>query len=285
MVALHQWADVARRALDAAFDQLALVESLMSIYRDDSQVSRLNRNGRLDDPHPYLVRVLCYAQELSRRSGGAFDVTVQPLWELYRAAQQRGQLPDAEEVRAARQRVDYRQLGVTPQRVTLARPGMAITLNGIAQGFAADCAMQALREHGVCAALVDTGEIGTLGRKTEAEPWTVGIQHPRDDDAYLALAQLDGRCLATSGDYATPLSADLRHHHLFDPRTGYSPTEFSSVSVAAGSAMEADALSTAVFVLGPEQGMQLLQQTPGVDALLVLKDGRTLATAGFPLQG
>jgi thiamine biosynthesis lipoprotein len=285
MVALHRQADAARRALDAAFDRLALVESLMSIYRADSQVSRLNRDGVLDDPHPDLVQVLQYAQQLSQRSGGAFDVTVQPLWELYRTAQQQGRLPQPEQVQAAVQLVDYRQLEVSSQRVRLGRRGMAITLNGIAQGFAADCAMQALRDHGVCAALVDTGEIGTLGRKTDSQPWTVGIQHPRQHDAYLALAQLDGRCLATSGDYATPLSDDLRHHHLFDPRTGYSPTEFASVSVAAATAMEADALSTAVFVLGSAAGMQLLRQTPGVDALLVLKDGRTLATDGFPLEG
>jgi thiamine biosynthesis lipoprotein len=96
------------------------------------------------------------------------------------------------------------------------------------------------------------------------------------------LVQLKGRCLSTSGDYATSFSADHRHHHLFDPRTGRSPQGFSSVSIAATTALEADALSTAVFVLEPEKGLELVRATPGADALLVFKDGRTLATQGFP---
>ncbi len=112
----------------------------------------------------------------------------------------------------------------------------------------------------------------------------MGIQHPRIEDAYISVAKLDGRCLATSGDYATSFSPDHRDNHIFDPRTGKSPTELASVSVLAESGLVADGLSTALFVLGPEQGLRLIEATPGADALFVLKDGRTLATRGFPEQ-
>ena len=108
------------------------------------------------------------------------------------------------------------------------------------------------------------------------------FQHPRVEDAYVSLTPLDGRCLATSGDYATSFTPDRRDNHLFDPRTGRSPTELASVSVLASSGLLADGLSTAVFVLGLERGLRLIDSTPHADALLVLKDGRTLATPGFP---
>ena len=146
--------------------------------------------------------------------------------------------------------VDWRQVVISPDRIRLRGKGTQITLNGIAQGYAADRATAALAARGVAHALIDAGEIGTIGGKPGGEPWSVGVQHPRHEDAYLSLARLNGRCLATSGDYATTFSGDFRFNHLFDPRTGRSPTEFASVSIAATSGIMADALSTAVFVLG-----------------------------------
>jgi thiamine biosynthesis lipoprotein len=159
---------------------------------------------------------------------------------------------------------------------------MAVTLNGIAQGFAADRVRAALQARGVRHALVNTGEFGSLGRKSDGTPWTVGIQHPRRPDAYLALAALEERFLSTSGDYATSFSDDFRHNHIFDPRTGLSPTEFSSVTVLARTGMEADALTKVLFVGGLGRGLDLVRAVPGADALCVLKDGRTMLTDGFP---
>jgi len=253
-------------------------------YRPDSQVSRLNRDHRLAQPHPYLTDVLRSAQSMSARTGGAFDVTVQPLWELY-AARQNGHLPSEVEVAVARGRVNWNRVECVAHQVRLSGKGTKITLNGIAQGFAADRVLHTLRGQGVPRALVDTGEVGVLGVKPGQEGWAIGIQHPRIELAYLALAKLANRCLATSGDYATTFSADRRHHHLFDPRTGDSPLELSSVSIAARTTLAADALSTAVLVLGLQAGLELLHRTPGADGLLVTKDGRTYRTKGFPLAG
>lgn len=281
LTALHEHRETAQAALDAAFAELELVEEVLSLYRPNSQLCRLNREQALENPHPYLTAVLKQSQQLAQRSGGAFDITVQPLWALYAAAHKAGRLPDAEELRAARAKVDWRRLEVSSGRIRL-DPDMAVTLNGIAQGFAADRALAALRRHGIEHALVDAGELGAVGDKPSGDPWTVGIQHPRVDDAYVWVAKLDGRCLATSGDYATSFTADRRDNHIFDPRTGRSPTEFASVSVLAKTGLLADGLSTTLFVLGLEQGVELIEATPGADALFVLKDGRTLATHGFP---
>ena len=164
----------------------------------------------------------------------------------------------------------------------LARPGMAVTLNGIAQGYATDRVLAVLEAHGIRRALVDVGELGCVGDKVGGGPWTAGIQHPRQADAYVAVARMDGRCLATSGDYATAFDEGRSSHHIFDPSTGRSPAEFSSVSVVAATATEADALSTAVFVLGLERGARLVAEIRRADALFVLKDGSVRATAGFP---
>lgn len=282
MTALHRDRRTAELALEAAFAELELVEAVMSLYRPQSQLCRLNREGRLADPHPYLVQVLQYARRMSEQTAGALDVTVQPLWEAYYQARQRGELPREAEIAAARRRVGWRRVEVSSERIVL-HEGAAITLNGVAQGFAADRALAALRAHGVEHALVNTGELGALGCNVGRGVWTVGVQHPRRSDAYLSLAKLADRCLATSGDYATTFSDDFRRHHLFDPRTGECPQELASVTIAAPLALVADALSTAVFVLGPEAGAALVGRTPGADALLVLKDGRILATENFPL--
>ncbi len=271
----------ADRALDAAFAELETVERVMSLYRADSQLCRLNRDGVLDRPHPSLVEVLLAARETSRQSDGAFDVTVQPLWELFSSSSRRGELPTDEEISAARESVDWRAVEIGRDRIRLHAPVRAVTLNGIAQGFAADRAVAALRQHGIEHALVNSGEVGCLGCKPGGKEWTVGVQHPRVADAYVSLAALNGRSLATSGDYETKFSEDFSKNHIFDPRTGLSPSELASASILAPTAMQADALSTVAMVLGPERTLALIESLPSVDALLVLKNGRSLQTPGF----
>lgn len=281
MTVLGTDATHANRVLDAAFAELETVERVMSLYRPDSQISVLNRERVLHQPHPYLVEVLTASAETSRLSNGAFDITVQPLWDAFAIAQKQGRLPSDDEVGKARQAVDWRAVEVTKERVRLLSPVQAVTLNGVAQGFAADRAVAALRAHGIEHALVNAGEIGSLGTKPSGDPWKVGVQHPRQREAFAALAALSSRCLSTSGDYETTFSADFSKNHIFDPRTGQSPSELASVSIAAPTAMQADLLSTTAMVLGPERSLELIAQLQDVDALLILKNGRTLQTSGF----
>jgi len=282
LTVFHDDPVLAQRAVTAALEEIRRIEGLASIYQPHSQLSELNRRGRLDRPDADLVELLRAAQDMAQQTSGAFDVTVQPLWDLYAAAAKTGGVPDAAALAAATRTVDWRRLEVAPQAVRLGGPGMAVTLNGIAQGFAADRAMAVLQGHGIRHALASAGEIAARGGKPDGTPWTVGVQHPRQADAYVELVQLQGRCLSTSGDYATTFTADHRLHHVFDPQSGRSPGHFASVSVVAPSATQADALSTAVFVLGPEKGLGLIRATAGADVLMVFKDGRVRATEGFP---
>ena len=139
-----------------------------------------------------------------------------------------------------------------------------------------------LNAHGITHALVNTGEVGSLGRKTEG-PWTVGIQHPRQKDALFALARLEGAALATSGDYETFFTPDFVHNHIFDPATGRSPLCFSSVTVVSPSCTQADALCKPLFVLPPQAGLELLAATPHTQALFIRKDGTSVMTPDFPI--
>ena len=272
----------ANRAIDAALDKIEHVEQLMSLYRTDSQLSLLNRQGSLRNPHPDLVTALKKSIDLSRRTGGAFDVTVQPLWKLYARHADLRTLPTEAEIGKVRQRMGWEYIRVEPEIIYFDRPGMQVTLNGVAQGLAADLAQQALEEWGIENALIDAGEFNAIGSPEQRDSWHIGVQHPRQLGS-IAKTGLQGRCLSTSGDYASKFSDDYCHHHLLDPRTGLSPVKLSAVSVAAPTALEADSLSTALFVLGPEKAKEMVGSMDLVDALFVSKSGDITATDGFPL--
>jgi thiamine biosynthesis lipoprotein len=282
ITALHADLDLAQKAIDAAFQEVEKAGEIMSLYHADSQVSRLNRDGELASPHPWLVEALRLATETSKMSDGDFDITVQPLWGLYYKAKKEGRLPNPEEIRVAKEKVGWQKVEVGADRIQLHGKGTAITLNAIAQGFAADKAATALVHHGVEHALVDTGEFAAIGKSGKGRPWKVGIQHPREPDAFVAVASLEGCCLSTSGDYATKFSDDHTFHHIFDPSTGKSPPGLSSVSVCAPSATLADALSTTLSVSGVSRGLVILRDMPRTEALFVLKNGKIFATKNFP---
>lgn len=280
--AAHADARTLDRALDAAVVALRRIDAQMSLFNPASALSRLNRDAVLAAPPAELLEVLEIAQAVSRGSDGAFDVTVQPLWQVFEAAQRAGRLPDAREVDAARERVGWRGLELSRQALRLNRPGMAVTLNGIAQGYAADRVRRVLATHGIRHALVDAGEFATLGHNAEARAWTLGIANPRDETALIARLMSDGRCIATSADNATSFSADRRHHHIFDPRTGYSPPALAGVTVAADSGAIADALTKVMFVAGPRRAFRVARQW-NADVLWVDKAGGWQATPGLRL--
>ena len=281
--AAHADGAVAGRALDAAIADIHHIEDQMSLFRPDSAICQLNRSGRLDHAHPDLLQILGIAQQVAQRSQGAFDVTVQPLWLAFAQAQLQGRLPTPGAVQAARRQVGWRGLHLQGQAVRLAQPGMGITLNGIAQGYAADRVKARLQAMGIEHALVDAGEWVALGKPAHAGDWTLGVANPRDAHRLLAGIALQGRCLATSADDQCTFSPDFANHHIFDPRTGYSPAGLSSVSVLAPSCVMADALTKVIFMAGFDRALPLARAW-GVEALVVDKQGRWRASAGLPLR-
>lgn len=283
----HAQADAVEAALDAAAAAVQRVDQQMSLFRPDSAVSCLNRNGRLHRPDPELVALLRVARQVAAHCGGSFDPTVQPLWRLWQQAHAQGRRPSASELRAARSLVGWRDLLVSDDEVRLARPGMAITLNGIAQGHAADMASQALTRHGVVDALLDTGEWMPMGRPpidrrgSAPGPWRLGVADPHAPHQLLGELQSDGRALACSSDDKLAFSADRRDHHILDPHSGTSPTQLSTVVVAATSATLADALTKPMFMGSLADALALARHWQ-VDVLAVDKQGRMRASPGMP---
>ncbi len=277
----HADAQVARMAIADALAAARMIDRLMSIYDPASEVARLNRDGVLARPDPHLLAVLRHARALSQLTAGAFDITVQPLWQAGAHAASAGRLASSREREQARALVGWNLVDASLERVLLRRPGMRITLNGLAQGYAADLALRAVRSRGVVHALLDTGEFAA-GGDAGARPWQLGVPDPRAPGRFAAAVRLDGRCVATSGDYEAVFSPDCVHHHIFDPATGDSPLELASVTVLAPSGIEADGLSTAFMVLGSRGAHVLAARLPGVDLLTIDKPGRVRRSPGFP---
>lgn len=278
---------VADRALDAAVALLRHIERQMSLFDPNSALQRLNRDGVLLQPDAHLVAVLQQAQAVATRSGGAFDVTLQPLWAAWQRAQAAGRRPSNDELARARALVGWRGLQVSAHEIRLARPGMALTLNGIAQGYAAEQARWQLRRHGINAALLDCGEWAPMGAAPDGQPWRLGLASPRDSARLLRTLAADGRGVAMSTDATLRFGPepddhrdDHRDHHILDPHTGRSPPHLSAVVVAAPSTTLADALTKVLFMGTAEQALAQARHW-GVDAVVVDKAGRLKATPGW----
>ncbi len=271
----------ADRLIALCLEEVARLERVFSLYRADSAVARLNRDGALDAPPVDLVRLLSECTDFSRRTDGAFDPTVQPLWQLYAGhfarpgADPAG--PPSAAVRAARELVDHRRLRVGPDRIAFAGRGMAVTLNGIAQGYVTDRVSERLRAEGMTDVLVDLGEIRALGHHPSGRPWTVGLADPVTEGRNAATLEIAERAVATSGGYGTLFDPAGRFTHLFDPATGRCAQGWLAVTVLAPDATTADALSTALSVALETRAAGILDRFPGTAARLTRRDGSVLA--------
>ena len=275
----HDRAAAARIAGECAAE-IDRLERIFALYQPDSEIARLNRDGRVELPSLDLLTVLSRCQTLSALSRGAFDMTVQPLWTLYAghffgnaAPPPEGPAPEA--IERTRKLVNWQAINIGRRRIVLERPGMGVTLNGIAQGYITDRVTDILRENGCDRTFGNMGcsEIRAVGRHADGRPWRVGLADPRQPETVAVSLELCDRSVCTSGGYGTKFDATGRFHHLFDPSTGASAHHYIAVSVFAASAFVADALSTALYVTPPERGAALLASFSGVSALATLPDG------------
>jgi FAD:protein FMN transferase len=278
IVLQHPDPGTTRRVLARCAAEIERIETVFSLYRPDSELVRLNADGRLSTPSHDLKMLLSRCQRLSELSDGAFDVSVQPLWNVYarhffvRPPPSEG--PDPKTIERALTLVDWRAIEVTSYRIVLGRPGMGLTLNGVAQGYLIDRIVDILRDHACERVFADMGssEIGLVGSHPDGRPWRIGLADPRAPREIALTLDLVDRCVSTSGGYGTPFDATGRHHHLFDPRTGKSAGRHTAVTVIASRTMIADALSTALYVAQPERVTGLLAAFPDALAIVTAPD-------------
>jgi len=263
--------------LEAVFTEFHRPDQMMNPWNEDSVLARVNRDAfaRPVTVPAEMVTVLERALHYSRLSGGAFDVSFAAAAQYYDF--RRGRAPSQAERKQGVRAIDYRSVELDTQAATVRflRPGMALDFGGIAKGFAVDRGIAVLRAAGVEAAVVSAGGdsrmLGDLGDR----PRMVGIRHPRQQGEYVAIIPLSHTAISTSGDYERFFERDgVRYHHILDPATGDSARAVLSASVIAAQAMDSDALSTTVFVLGVERGLALVNRLPGVDAIIIDGQGR-----------
>jgi thiamine biosynthesis lipoprotein len=292
-----------RRAITAAFAEMARLDSLMSSYRQDSEVAAINRCGAAGgemEVSADIDTVLRAAQWAAQISAGAFDVTVAPILRLWGFGTDSAGVPAPERIAALLPSVNFRDMalantmangtaGAEKNRVRFRQPGMAIDLGGVAKGYVVDCGLAVLVEAGVRDAMITAG--GDL--RAIASPMTNGrryiwIRHPRVDTAgyttsgaekknFFGRFRLDAGAVSTSGDYERFFIKDgKRYHHIIDPRSGYPATAAVSATVMAKTSIQADALSTTLFVLGPERGIAMADSLPAVEAMIIYREGEKL---------
>ena len=267
----------ARRTILKIEGEIVRYERIFSLYRPESEISRLNAAGTLLRPAPELRALIEESQRFGVMSGGAFDISVQPLWRLYEAHfwSQTRVVPDivARAQDVARALVDYRRIETGAGRIGFAREGMAITLNSVAQGFITDAVADMLRNEGFESAVVDLGEFRALGRHPDGHPWRIGIQDPLAAGEVDRVIELDDMGLAVSGGYGTTFEPTGQFHHIFDPQTGASANKVADAAVIAHRATAANALTVAICVVGEERAQALLKACPGTRAIITRSDG------------
>jgi FAD:protein FMN transferase len=286
-VAVELWSEdaaLAERAMAAVIDEMRRTDELMSTYKPESQLSQVNAHAheRAVEVDADIITVVVRALEMSRLSRGAFDITYASVGYLYdyRAHQR----PTDDEIAAALPGVDYRQVVVDREARTIRflKEGVRIDLGGIAKGYAVDRAVERLRAMDVRHAMVNAGGDTRLLGDRRGKPWIVGIRDPRADGRMVTRLPLADESVSTSGDYERYFEEDgLRYHHILVPGTGRSAREVRSATVLGPDATLTDALSTTVFVLGVERGMEIVSRVPGVEAVIVDAAGRIFYSDGL----
>jgi len=278
----------ARAAIAEAIAEIGRIETLTSDQAAGSEVAKINAAAGQPEPvaiSPELLTILWTAREVSELSGGAFDVTWAALRGLWSFDADPPVVPGDEEITQRVQRIGYQHLILTrePATARLAIPGAAIGLGGIAKGYAVDRAAKILKTKGFLDFIVYAGgDLYTSGQKAPDRPWTVGVQHPRVPGALISVFPAPGGSIVTSGDYEQYFVKDgVRYHHIIDTKTGRPATGSMAVTVLSADPVLADALCTALFVLGPERGLELARKAPGVEAILIDPQGQPHLTDGL----
>jgi FAD:protein FMN transferase len=284
MTLIHTSRDEAEEAMGLAFREIARLTRSMSRFDEATAVAHLNKEGVLKDVPPEVGQVISGALNYSRITHGAFDISVKPVVDLFKEKFSRGESspPRPAEMERALSLVGAEHIEVKGGTIRFRRPGMGITLDGIAKGYIVDRASGLLAGRGIKNHLINAGgDIRTMGMRQDRKPWTVAIQDPRKKRQYPDVIHLTSGAVATSGNYEVYYDREKMFHHIVNPETGVSPELSASVSVLAPTAMDADALSTSVFVMEPEGGTRFIETLDNCECLVMARKGDLFRSKGW----
>lgn len=276
-------------AINAAMAELKRLDAMMSLYKDESEITKVNLSAGKNPVtvSPEMIELAEQSAVVSKLTNGVFDVTMGPLIVLWQIRTKEGKIPTDGELAAIRPRIGYENILVDKKSSTifLKNPGMIMDFGGCAKGYAADKAAEALRKRGIENGIVAVaGDIRVMGRRPDNKPWRIGVQHPREKDKALTVLELSEKFISTSGDYERfQIVNKKRYHHILDPRTGRPSEGMESVTVIGDRGSIVDPLTTALFILGTQEGMKIVKKL-GYDAIFVDDKGKIVATEGIRLK-
>ena len=286
-ISVELWHDdpaTAKQCEEAVFTEMHRIDALMSPYKEDSQLAKINREASQQPVKvsPELYRLIEQSQKISELSDGAFDITFASVGYLYDYRERIK--PSEDEIKKRLEAIDYRHIVLNPsdQSVEFNSPGVRIDLGGIAKGYAVDNGIRILQRCGVRHGLVSAGGDSRIIGDKRGRPWMMGIQHPRKKPGVAVALPLSDTAISTSGDYERYFDEDgQRHHHIISPSTGKSASGIISASVIGPEAISTDALSTTVFILGTDKGLALIEKLPAFDAIIIDAQGKMHYSSGF----
>ena len=284
MTLIHVSRDEAEQAMGKAFEEINRLVGMMNRFNDTTAIGLLNREGIIRDIPKEMSWVVSRGLEYHRLSRGHFDITVKPIVDLFykMGKSAKSNPPTNKEITQVLSLVGSEKIEMGAGTIRFKRPGMGITLDGIAKGYIVDMAALVLRKKGVENFLINAGgDIRTSGAKQDKKPWTVAIQDPKKKGRYPDIINMRDGAIATSGNYEVYFDKEKMLHHIINPRTGLSPLSQTSVSVIAETTMDADALSTSVFVMEPEEGIQFINSRPSCECLTITRQGSTYQSSGW----
>ena len=288
-VVVYSNEETAEEALSAAFDRIEEVVNIASTFDENAEAFKLNQDGHLDTPSDELLKIINMSLDYSELTEGVFDITCQPLLDLWDykpdAEKQFWELDETiqkERINETLKLVDSDKIVIEEDKICFKEKGMKITLGGIAKGYAVDEALEVIKDMGIKYALVDAGgDISTLGSKPEGERWNIALVNPDDTSQSLAAFRVSDKAVATSGNYERYFDPEKKVHHIINPKTGYSAAGCISVTIIAENCTQADVLATAVFVMGAEDGMRLVESLDDVECLIVDADRTIHQSSGL----
>ena len=286
-ITVELWAEDAAKgsaAIDAVMAEMRRIDTLMSHYKPDSELSQINLHAAERPVHvdQELFDLLKLSLHFSQLTDGAFDITYAGVGHLY--DYRRHIKPTEAEIQAALPTVNWRNLILDPDQLTVkfARAGMRIDVGGIGKGYAVDRSIGILQSLGIRHALVTAGGDSRIIGDRNGRPWIVGIRHPDVPNKIVTRLPLSDTAMSTSGDYYRFFDeAGVRYHHIIDPHTGHSASRVRSATILGPTATETDGLSKTAFVLGAEKTLEMINQMPKFDAIFITPDGRVLYSRGL----